>query len=239
MTAKTETLLRLKGLSKTYPGVLANDDVSLAIRAGEIHALLGENGAGKSTLVRMIYGLARPDGGTMELRGADYRPARPAEARRLGVAMVFQHFSLFEALNVAENDDHRPVVVSGRQLLLLPAASGGEQRREIQRLRLALEHRAVGVQLHDVALPTLESLRLLPGRRPHRVSDDLERLRVEPELLEDVIPAGQLALGLNAGELAADRLAVVAVLNVRVLALPLSCWRFRQRISETHAAFLS
>jgi len=77
--------------------------VSLAVRPGEIHALLGENGAGKSTLVKMIYGLARPDGGTMTLRGAEYRPARPAEARRLGVAMVFQHFSLFEALNVAEN----------------------------------------------------------------------------------------------------------------------------------------
>ncbi len=96
-------LLQLEGLTKIYPGVIANSDVSFAIGAGEIHALLGENGAGKSTLVKMIYGLSRPDAGRMALRGAPYAPAKPAEARRLGVAMVFQHFSLFDALNVAEN----------------------------------------------------------------------------------------------------------------------------------------
>lgn len=96
-------LLRIEGLTKAYPGVVANSDVSFAISEGEVHALLGENGAGKSTLVKMIYGLVRPDSGTMTLRGQPYQPAKPAEARRLGVAMVFQHFSLFEALNVAEN----------------------------------------------------------------------------------------------------------------------------------------
>ncbi|MCL4069264.1 ABC transporter ATP-binding protein [Pseudomonas sp. GX19020] len=103
MTAGSDELLRLEGLTRAYPGVIANSDVSFTIRAGEIHALLGENGAGKSTLVKMIYGLVRPDQGRMTLRGQPYAPARPAEARRLGVAMVFQHFSLFEALNVAEN----------------------------------------------------------------------------------------------------------------------------------------
>ena len=96
-------LLTVKGITKAYPGVIANSDVSFAIGEGEIHALLGENGAGKSTLVKMIYGLIRPDSGAMTLRGAAYQPSKPAEARRLGVAMVFQHFSLFEALNVAEN----------------------------------------------------------------------------------------------------------------------------------------
>ncbi len=96
-------LLRIEGVTKAYPGVVANSDVSLAISEGEIHALLGENGAGKSTLVKMIYGLVRPDSGRMTLHGAPYHPAKPAEARRQGVAMVFQHFSLFEALNVAEN----------------------------------------------------------------------------------------------------------------------------------------
>jgi ABC-type uncharacterized transport system ATPase subunit len=98
-----EPLLRIRGLSKAYPGVQANDSVSFDIGSGEIHALLGENGAGKSTLVKMIYGLVRPDTGTMELLGAPYAPPKPGEARRSGVAMVFQHFSLFEALNVAEN----------------------------------------------------------------------------------------------------------------------------------------
>lgn len=96
-------LLRIEGLTKAYPGVVANSDVSFAISEGEVHALLGENGAGKSTLVKMIYGLVHPDSGTMTLRGQPYQPTKPAEARRLGVAMVFQHFSLFEALNVAEN----------------------------------------------------------------------------------------------------------------------------------------
>jgi simple sugar transport system ATP-binding protein len=99
----TEPLLRVEGLSKAYPGVLANDAVNLAIAPGQVHALLGENGAGKSTLVKMIYGLVRPDAGSMVLRGAPYAPPDPHAARAAGVAMVFQHFSLFEALNVAEN----------------------------------------------------------------------------------------------------------------------------------------
>ena len=99
----TDVLLRLEGLTKAYPGVVANDDVSFDIREGEIHALLGENGAGKSTLVKMIYGLVKPDSGTMTLRGAAFEPAEPRAARAAGVAMVFQHFSLFDALSVAEN----------------------------------------------------------------------------------------------------------------------------------------
>jgi ABC-type uncharacterized transport system ATPase subunit len=96
-------LLKLRGLTKAYPGVIANDDVGFSIATGEVHALLGENGAGKSTLVKMIYGLTKPDRGTMTLHGAPYVPTSPQAARAAGVAMVFQHFSLFEALNVAEN----------------------------------------------------------------------------------------------------------------------------------------
>ncbi|KMK66098.1 ABC transporter ATP-binding protein [Puniceibacterium sp. IMCC21224] len=98
-----DTLLSLRGLTKAYPGVVANDDVSFDIGTGEIHALLGENGAGKSTLVKMIYGLVKPDKGEMTLAGIPYAPAEPRAARALGVAMVFQHFSLFDALSVAEN----------------------------------------------------------------------------------------------------------------------------------------
>ncbi|SDZ05323.1 nucleoside ABC transporter ATP-binding protein [Jannaschia faecimaris] len=96
-------LLELDGLTKAYPGVVANSDVSFKIRAGGVHALLGENGAGKSTLVKTIYGLVKPDRGTMTLKGARYAPVEPRAARASGVAMVFQHFSLFEALSVAEN----------------------------------------------------------------------------------------------------------------------------------------
>ncbi|NDR57001.1 ABC transporter ATP-binding protein [Aliiruegeria sabulilitoris] len=96
-------LLSVQGLTKAYPGVVANDDVSFSIAPGEIHALLGENGAGKSTLVKMIYGLVKPDSGKMELFGKPFAPPEPRSARAAGVAMVFQHFSLFEALTVAEN----------------------------------------------------------------------------------------------------------------------------------------
>jgi simple sugar transport system ATP-binding protein len=99
----TGPLLTISGLTKTYAQVVANEDVSFDIREGEVHALLGENGAGKSTLVKMIYGLVAPDRGEMTMRGVAYKPTEPRAARSAGVAMVFQHFSLFDALNVAEN----------------------------------------------------------------------------------------------------------------------------------------
>jgi simple sugar transport system ATP-binding protein len=96
-------LLEMRGIRKEFPGTLANDDVSLAILPGEIHALLGENGAGKSTLVKMIYGVLQPDAGEMHWQGSPANVASPREARHLGIGMVFQHFSLFEALSAAEN----------------------------------------------------------------------------------------------------------------------------------------
>ncbi len=98
-----DILLAVEGVTKAYPGVVANDKVSFSVTPGEVHALLGENGAGKSTLVKMIYGLVRPDSGRMIWQGKPYEPSTPHAARSSGVAMVFQHFSLFEALNVAEN----------------------------------------------------------------------------------------------------------------------------------------
>ena len=99
----TEPRLRLEGVTRRFPGVLANDDVNLAVEAGEIHALLGENGAGKSTLVKFIYGVQSADSGTLFWEGRPQRIANPKAARRLGIAMVFQHFSLFDAMTVTEN----------------------------------------------------------------------------------------------------------------------------------------
>lgn len=95
--------LRLEGISKSYPGVLANSGVSLSVRPGEIHAVLGENGAGKSTLMKIIYGAVRPDAGTVAMDGQSVTVRNPHEARALGISMVFQHFSLFDTLTVAEN----------------------------------------------------------------------------------------------------------------------------------------
>jgi general nucleoside transport system ATP-binding protein len=95
--------LALHGISKQYPAVRANDGVSLRVKPGEIHAVLGENGAGKSTLMKIIYGAVQPDEGRIEWNGQPVQVRNPAAARELGISMVYQHFSLFDTLSVAEN----------------------------------------------------------------------------------------------------------------------------------------
>jgi ABC-type uncharacterized transport system ATPase subunit len=95
--------LELRGITKQYPGVRANDAVNLQVRPGEIHAVLGENGAGKSTLMKVIFGSVKPDAGEVFFNGHRVQVKSPSEARALGISMVFQHFSLFDTLTVAEN----------------------------------------------------------------------------------------------------------------------------------------
>ncbi len=103
----TETLiapaLEMRGITKRYPGVVANDGIDLDIRPGEIHALLGENGAGKSTLMNILYGLATPDDGEIRLDGETVRIAGPSDAIARGISMVHQHFMLVPVLSVADN----------------------------------------------------------------------------------------------------------------------------------------
>jgi simple sugar transport system ATP-binding protein len=101
--AAAEFLVEARGIVKRFGDFVANDHIDLAIRPGEIHALLGENGAGKSTLVKMIYGSLQPNEGRFYWHGEPVAITDPAAARRLGIGMVFQHFSLFEALTVTEN----------------------------------------------------------------------------------------------------------------------------------------
>src|SRR3954453_9133629 len=95
--------LALRGITKAYPTVVANDGIDLRVMPGEIHAVLGENGAGKSTLMKIIYGVVEPDAGEILWHGTPIAVASPAHARQLGIGMVFQHFSLFETLTVTEN----------------------------------------------------------------------------------------------------------------------------------------
>lgn len=96
-------LVDMRGITKSYPGCIANDSVDLTIHAGRIHALLGENGAGKSTLVKVLYGLLQADAGDIVWSGQIVKITSPAQARDLGIALVFQHFSLFESMSVLEN----------------------------------------------------------------------------------------------------------------------------------------
>ncbi len=100
---QTPPRLQLTGITKRYPAVVANDGISLTVQPGEVHAVLGENGAGKSTLMKIIYGATQPDEGSVLFDGRPVAVKNPQEARALGIAMVFQHFSLFDTLTVAEN----------------------------------------------------------------------------------------------------------------------------------------
>ncbi|TIW14873.1 MAG: ATP-binding cassette domain-containing protein, partial [Mesorhizobium sp.] len=90
-------------ISKSYGQIHANRDIDLDVAPRSIHAILGENGAGKSTLMKLIYGVEQPDAGTASWKGEPLALASPADARRKGIGMVFQHFSLFETLTVVEN----------------------------------------------------------------------------------------------------------------------------------------
>jgi simple sugar transport system ATP-binding protein len=98
-----QALLRVSGLTKIFGALKANDHINLEVAKGEIHSLLGENGAGKSTLVKMLFGTLQPNEGEIFWKGEKVSIPDPAAARKLGIGMVFQHFSLFEALTAAEN----------------------------------------------------------------------------------------------------------------------------------------
>ena len=102
-TTSPQRLLEVRGLTKVFGALTACDHIDLVVEKGEIHALLGENGAGKSTLVKMLFGSLAPNAGEILWEGTPVRIASPSDARKLGIGMVFQHFSLFEALTAAEN----------------------------------------------------------------------------------------------------------------------------------------
>ena len=97
------TFIKFNNITKKFPRVVANDDVSFDIKKSSVHALLGENGAGKSTLVKVLYGLLAADHGTITFNDQELNISSPSEARNKGIGMVFQHFSLFESLTVRDN----------------------------------------------------------------------------------------------------------------------------------------
>ena len=129
MNAQRKHLLDIRNVTRSFPGCLANDDISLSIGEGEIHALLGENGAGKSTLVNIMYGVLEPDTGALLWRGEPVHDMTPARARQLGIGMVFQHFSLFDSLSVLENvaltmDSERDMALLSKRIIDVSQAYG-------------------------------------------------------------------------------------------------------------------
>lgn len=126
--------LQLRQISKRYPGCLANDAIDLSIAPGEIQALLGENGAGKSTLMKIIYGVIQADSGELIWQGRRQLISSPAQARGLGIGMVFQHFSLFETLSVAQN-----IALAMGSAAGTPGQLEGKIREVSQRYGMALE----------------------------------------------------------------------------------------------------
>src|ERR671912_589274 len=115
-----ESVIRLRNISKEFPGVLAVDEVDLDILPGEVHVVAGENGAGKSTLMKLLSQVERPSAGEIELSGAPVEFHGPGHAQSLGVAMVYQEFALAPHLSVAEN------LFLGRE----PARAGFVNRRK-------------------------------------------------------------------------------------------------------------
>ena len=139
--------IELIGITKRFPGVVANDDINLAVAEGEIHAICGENGAGKSTLMKILYGMQPPDEGTIKIRGEAVELGSPAQAIELGIGMVHQHFMLADQLTVLEN------VILGAE----PMRSFGRIDFEAGRKHLDEVGRAYGLDINaDDLVETLE-----------------------------------------------------------------------------------
>ncbi len=135
----TDPLLEVRGLEKNFPGVRALSDISFDVRAGEVHALLGENGAGKSTLIKIVSGVYQPDAGEILIDGRSARFATPEEAKRAGVATIYQELLLFPELTVAEN------IFLGHA----PRAGGG--RIDWRAMRTGAEALLASLEIEDLA----------------------------------------------------------------------------------------
>ena len=179
MSGAAPLRLELRGIARRFGSVIANSNVDLAIRPGEIHALLGENGAGKSTLVKIVYGVLQADEGQILWEGTPVHIPDPHAARRLGIGMVFQHFSLFEAMTVLENvalgmDNPGPMPALAARVREISAAYGLplDPAREVHMLSVGERQRI------EIVRCLLQSPRLLVMDEPTSVltPQEVERL---------------------------------------------------------------
>jgi len=148
--------VEVEGVTKRFPGVVANDQVTFAVRRGTVHAVVGENGAGKSTLMKMLYGVQRPDEGTIRIGGEEVALHTPADAIEHGVGMVFQHFMLADNLTVLEN-----VVLGAEKLHGIGARARAEIRRISEEYGLDVDPEALVADLGVGARQRIEILKVL------------------------------------------------------------------------------
>jgi simple sugar transport system ATP-binding protein len=181
--------LELAGIVKQFGATLANDRIDLRVMSGEIHALLGENGAGKSTLVKIVYGILKADAGEVRWDGRPAHIGSPAQARRLGIGMVFQHFSLFDSLTVAENialgiDERIPVRALSERIAQVSARYGLalDPARHVHTLSVGERQRVEIVRclLQDPKLLVMdEPTSVLTPQEAERLFETLRRLAGE------------------------------------------------------------
>ncbi|GAB76798.1 putative ABC transporter ATP-binding protein [Austwickia chelonae NBRC 105200] len=148
--------VQVEGITKRFPGVVANKDITFAVRRGHIHALVGENGAGKSTLMKILYGVQRPDEGTITVDGQPVTLKSPSEAIAHGIGMVFQHFMLADNLTVLEN-----VVLGAEKLHGIGTAARTEIRRISDEYGLGIDPDQLTAELGVGARQRVEILKVL------------------------------------------------------------------------------
>jgi simple sugar transport system ATP-binding protein len=151
-------MIEMNGITKVFPGVVANDAISFQVRAGEIHALLGENGAGKSTLMSVLAGLYHPDAGSIKIKGKPVRFRSPRSALAVGVGMIYQHFRLIDNFTVAEN-----IILgaSGGDIVLRSKAIEEEAARLSEKYGLEINPQAKVSQLSLGEQQRVEILKML------------------------------------------------------------------------------